>query len=106
MDGEQGSGGDLLERRRAALAHNEVELAAENGKYALDSGLAECRKAPNVGAADSNRGRAQRQRFVDVGTPPDASVQKHGNLAADRLNHFRKALNRPAPALFSASAVV
>src|SRR6516162_5500728 len=53
------SPGDLCDRRRAALAHDETELGMQNVEHALHALLAERAQAPDVRTPDAHAARPQ-----------------------------------------------
>ena len=64
--------------------HRGVETAAQQVEDVLDAGLAIRREPPEVRAADHDRPRAEGERLRDIAAAPDAAIEQHLDLVADR----------------------
>src|SRR5438552_4115348 len=73
---------DLRNLRRAALAHGQGQLRAQNVEHAFDALLAEGGEPVDVGSANSHGARSDREGFIDVRAPAKAAVHQHRDLAA------------------------
>ena len=73
---------------------------------ALDTRLTKSGQAPDVGPADTDGSRSERQRFEDIRAPPEATVDQHGNPTIDGFDDLRKSLDRATAAVGGSTAVV
>ena len=96
--------GDFLHRPRAAADHRQPQLVVDDVEDALDALLAEGGEAPDLGTADADGGRAEREGLEDVRATPHAAVHEDGDAAAHGLAHFRDRLDGAAAGLSGAAA--
>src|SRR5689334_22545111 len=85
--------GDVLQRGRAELLHREAGFETQNAEHALDAGLAERPKSPQIGPADADGFRAHCQRLDDVAAVTKTAVDQDRRAAADRTDDLRQALD-------------
>src|SRR4030095_13873385 len=62
--------------------------------------------SPDVRPAEANAAGAEGKRLEDIGTPSESPVDEDWQLALDRVDDFREALDRSAPTLLRPPAVV
>src|SRR5689334_22797942 len=70
---------DALHGRRARLAHDHLDLLAQESEHRLHSLLPERRETPDVGPPNPRRRRAERERLEDVGAATNTAVDNHRN---------------------------
>src|SRR5262245_52024870 len=71
--------GDLL---GTAITHHQFQFPLQDLEHALDAGLAECTKAPELRPADADTFGAQRERLEDIRAATNAAVEKDRNPIA------------------------
>ncbi len=76
---------EVLDARRAELLHDRAQLDPKQLCHALHARLAEGAQAPDVRAADADRGRAHAQRLDDVGAAAEAGIHQDRNPALHRF---------------------
>src|SRR5262245_50172301 len=81
--------GYLVDGDGPGLTHHQLELTAEKREHGLDSLLSKRRQTPDVGPADSNRRRAERERLEDVGPASKAAVDEDRHSASDSRRDLR-----------------
>src|SRR5947209_9545231 len=87
-------GAELIEARAADLAHDEVDLAAEDVDRLLDPGEPARHRAIEGRSAEKAELRPEAHRDHDVGAAPDAAVEHHGLAVADGALHRRQHVER------------
>ena len=79
--------GQVMNGRPAEREQRGVDAAAQDVEDVPHAGRAVGRQPPQVGAADHDRPRAERQRLDHVAAAPDPAVQQDLDLGADRVGH-------------------
>ena len=98
--------GQLVHRGPAKPEQRRVDPVPENIQHVLDPGLAARCQPPQVGAADHDGARAERERLDHVAAAPDAAVEQHLDLAADRFGNRGQRADRGGRAVHVVAAVV
>src|SRR5205085_11751175 len=83
-----------------------VDPGAQDVEHVLDSRLAGRGQAPQVGPSDHYRLRAERERLDHVATAPDAAVEQHLELVADRFGDGGQGTDRRGRAVEIVAPVV
>ena len=97
---------EMLQRRRAELLHGGARLLLQQVEHALDARLAEGAEPPEIGPADADGARAERQRLDDVGAAAEARIDQHRDAAVDRLDDLGQRVDGRAAAVLGAAAMV
>src|SRR5205807_7119773 len=71
------------DRLSTAVSHHQLQLALKNFQNPVDACLPESPQSPQERASDPHGPGPQRDRLKHVRSPPDTSVDKHGNPIAD-----------------------
>src|SRR5436190_16103002 len=104
--GPQEIGAELVEARAADLAHDEVDLAAEDVDRLLDPGEPARHRAIERRPAEEAELRPEAHRDHDVGAAPYAAVEHHRHAVADGALHRRQHVERGRRLVELAGAVV
>jgi hypothetical protein len=56
--------------------------------HRLNTWLTKCGQPPRLGPSDTDSRRAERQRFENIRTATDSTVDKYGYAAANRRDNF------------------
>src|SRR6188508_483301 len=97
---------DPLDGCRPSVTHDELEFPSQEDEHGLDALLPERPEAPDVGPADADGRRAQRQRFEDVRPATDAAVEHDRHATSNAGRDLRQTFDGPALAVLGAAAVV
>jgi len=88
--------------RGADLLHDAQQLGPQQIQHALDARLAEGAKAPDVGPADANRGRAHAQCLADIGAATEAGIDQDRDAAVDGFDDLRERIDGGTAGVFAA----
>src|SRR6266700_1285772 len=98
--------GQLADGGPAEREQRRVDAAAEHVEDVLDAGRTVRGQPPQVGAADHDRPRAQRERLDHVAAAPDPAVEQHLDLPAHGVGHAGQGPDRGRGAVQVVAAVV
>ena len=88
------------------MLHHQVEFESQDVEDTLDTFLAECRQAPDVGTSDAYGFGSESERLEYIRASADAAVDEYWNAAGGAVQHFRQAVDGCASAFFGASSVI
>src|SRR5262249_61306809 len=83
--------GQVVHRCLAQPVQRLADALAQDLQHVADAAFPACGQAPQVGAADHYRARAEGQGLDDVAAAPNAPVEKHFEPVPDRVGHGRQA---------------
>ena len=92
--------------RHAGQPHAEVEFRTHQIQHAADTDLASDSEAPQIGTADKDGARSEREGLQHVGAPTDAAVHVDFGLSPGGLDDFPQHVRRGDCAVELSAAVI